>query len=110
MGSSIFLNNTLLGTCSPSAILTGAMARASLRCDSRSSGCVGFSCTPGTSGDGPWVPDVWFGGLMGVFWMGALAFYGVSSVYPGNAGDLGRLGAVPDFHDHDGEPVRCPDG
>jgi len=33
-----------------------------------------------------WSPDVWFGCLMGVFWMGAFAIYGVSSVY------LGRLG------------------
>lgn len=35
---------------------------------------------------GPWYPDVWFGCLMGVFWMGAVAIYGVSSVYLGALG------------------------
>jgi hypothetical protein len=30
---------------------------------------------------GAWRPDVWFGCMMGVFWMGAFAIYGVSSVY-----------------------------
>jgi L-rhamnose-H+ transport protein len=33
-----------------------------------------------------WRPDVWFGCLMGVFWMGAFALYGVSSVYLGALG------------------------
>ncbi|MCX6628928.1 MAG: hypothetical protein NTW28_15020 [Candidatus Solibacter sp.] len=33
-----------------------------------------------------WRPDVWFGCLMGVFWMGAFAIYGVSSVYLGALG------------------------
>jgi L-rhamnose-proton symport protein RhaT len=31
-------------------------------------------------------PDVWLGCLMGVFWMGAFAIYGVSSVYLGALG------------------------
>ena len=35
---------------------------------------------------GAWRPDVWFGCLMGVFWMGAFAIYGVSSVYLGALG------------------------
>jgi L-rhamnose-H+ transport protein len=35
---------------------------------------------------GPWYPDVCFGCLMGVFWMGAFAIYGVSSVYLGTLG------------------------
>jgi L-rhamnose-H+ transport protein len=35
---------------------------------------------------GAWRPDVWFGCLMGVFWMGAFALYGVSSVYLGALG------------------------
>jgi L-rhamnose-H+ transport protein len=35
---------------------------------------------------GTWRPDVWFGCLMGVFWMGAFAIYGVSSVYLGALG------------------------
>ena len=35
---------------------------------------------------GSWHPDVWFGCLMGVFWMGAVALYGVSSVYLGALG------------------------
>lgn len=35
---------------------------------------------------GPWRPDVWFGCLMGVLWMGAFAIYGVSSVYLGALG------------------------
>lgn len=34
----------------------------------------------------PWSPDVWLGCLMGVFWMGAVALYGVSSVYLGVLG------------------------
>jgi len=34
----------------------------------------------------PWRPDVWFGCLMGVLWMGAFAIYGVSSVYLGALG------------------------
>jgi L-rhamnose-H+ transport protein len=33
-----------------------------------------------------WRPDVWFGCLMGVLWMGAFAVYGVSSVYLGILG------------------------
>lgn len=33
-----------------------------------------------------WRPDVWFGCLMGIFWMGAFALYGVSSVYLGALG------------------------
>ncbi|MGA2808504.1 MAG: L-rhamnose/proton symporter RhaT [Terracidiphilus sp.] len=33
-----------------------------------------------------WRPDVWFGCLMGVLWMGAFAVYGVSSVYLGALG------------------------
>jgi L-rhamnose-H+ transport protein len=33
-----------------------------------------------------WSPDVWFGCLMGFFWMGAMAIYGVSSVYLGVLG------------------------
>jgi L-rhamnose-H+ transport protein len=33
-----------------------------------------------------WTPDVWFGCLMGVLWMGAFAIYGVSSVYLGALG------------------------
>jgi L-rhamnose-H+ transport protein len=33
-----------------------------------------------------WRPDVWFGCLMGVLWMGAFAIYGVSSVYLGTLG------------------------
>jgi L-rhamnose-H+ transport protein len=33
-----------------------------------------------------WRPDVWFGCLMGIFWMGAFAIYGVSSVYLGALG------------------------
>lgn len=33
-----------------------------------------------------WSPDVWLGCLMGVFWMGAFALYGVSSVYLGVLG------------------------
>jgi L-rhamnose-H+ transport protein len=33
-----------------------------------------------------WRPDVWFGCLMGVLWMGAFAIYGVSSVYLGALG------------------------
>ena len=35
---------------------------------------------------GAWRPDVWFGCLMGVFWMGAFAIYGASSVYLGALG------------------------
>ena len=35
---------------------------------------------------GAWSPDVWCGCLMGVFWMGAFALYGVSSVYLGALG------------------------
>jgi L-rhamnose-H+ transport protein len=35
---------------------------------------------------GTWRPDVWFGCMMGVFWMGAFAIYGVSSVYLGALG------------------------
>jgi L-rhamnose-H+ transport protein len=35
---------------------------------------------------GAWRPDVWFGCLMGVLWMGAFALYGVSSVYLGALG------------------------
>jgi L-rhamnose-H+ transport protein len=35
---------------------------------------------------GSWRPDVWFGCLMGVLWMGAFALYGVSSVYLGVLG------------------------
>lgn len=35
---------------------------------------------------GAWRPDVWFGCLMGVLWMGAFAVYGVSSVYLGTLG------------------------
>jgi len=35
---------------------------------------------------GAWRPDVWFGSLMGVFWMGAFAIYGVSAVYLGALG------------------------
>jgi L-rhamnose-H+ transport protein len=35
---------------------------------------------------GPWRPDVWFGCLMAVFWMGACDVYGVSSVYLGALG------------------------
>jgi L-rhamnose-H+ transport protein len=35
---------------------------------------------------GPWLPDVWFGCLMGILWMGAFAIYGVSSVYLGVLG------------------------
>jgi L-rhamnose-H+ transport protein len=35
---------------------------------------------------GTWRPDVWFGCLMGVLWMGAFAIYGVSSVYLGALG------------------------
>lgn len=35
---------------------------------------------------GAWHPDVWFGCLMGVFWMGAFAIYGVGSVYLGTLG------------------------
>ncbi len=35
---------------------------------------------------GRWSPDVWFGCLMGIFWMGAFATYGVSSVYLGALG------------------------
>ena len=35
---------------------------------------------------GAWCPDVWFGCLMGVLWMGAFAIYGVSSVYLGVLG------------------------
>ncbi len=35
---------------------------------------------------GAWSPDVWFGCLMGIFWMGAFALYGVSSVYLGALG------------------------
>ncbi len=35
---------------------------------------------------GAWHPDVWFGALMGVLWMGAFAIYGVSSVYLGTLG------------------------
>ena len=35
---------------------------------------------------GAWRPDVWFGCLMGVLWMGAFAIYGVSSVYLGALG------------------------
>jgi L-rhamnose-H+ transport protein len=34
----------------------------------------------------PWSPDVWLGCLMGIFWMGAFAMYGVSSVYLGVLG------------------------
>jgi L-rhamnose-H+ transport protein len=34
----------------------------------------------------PWWPDIWFGCLMGVLWMGAFAVYGVSSVYLGALG------------------------
>lgn len=34
----------------------------------------------------PWLPDVWFGILMAVFWMGAVAIYGVASVYLGSLG------------------------
>ena len=33
-----------------------------------------------------WHPDAWFGCLMGIFWMGAFAIYGVSSVYLGALG------------------------
>ena len=33
-----------------------------------------------------WSPDVWFGCLMGVCWMGAFALYGVGSVYLGVLG------------------------
>jgi len=35
---------------------------------------------------GPWLPDLWFACLMGIFWMGAMAVYGVSSVYLGALG------------------------
>jgi L-rhamnose-H+ transport protein len=35
---------------------------------------------------GTWRPDVWFGCLMGIFWMGAFAIYGVSAVYLGTLG------------------------
>jgi len=35
---------------------------------------------------GNWRPDVWFSCLMGIFWMGAVAIYGVSSVYLGALG------------------------
>ena len=34
----------------------------------------------------PWSPDIWLGSLMGLFWMGAFAVYGVSSVYLGVLG------------------------
>ena len=33
-----------------------------------------------------WIPDVGFASLMGVFWMGAMSLYGVSSVYLGALG------------------------
>ncbi len=33
-----------------------------------------------------WSPDAWFGGLMGVLWVGAIATYGVASVYLGALG------------------------
>src|SRR5579883_177678 len=36
---------------------------------------------------GGWLPDAWYGCLMGALWMGAFAVYGVSAVY------LGTLGA-----------------
>jgi hypothetical protein len=35
---------------------------------------------------GPWFPEVWLGCWMAAFWMGALAIYGVSSVYLGVLG------------------------
>ncbi len=35
---------------------------------------------------GAWRPDVWFGCLMGILWMGAFAVYGVSAVYLGVLG------------------------
>jgi L-rhamnose-H+ transport protein len=35
---------------------------------------------------GAWHPEVWFGCLMGVFWMGAMSIYGVGSVYLGALG------------------------
>ena len=35
---------------------------------------------------GSWRPDVWYGCLMGLLWMGAFAVYGVSSVYLGALG------------------------
>jgi L-rhamnose-H+ transport protein len=35
---------------------------------------------------GAWRPDVWFACLMGLFWMSAVAIYGVSSVYLGTLG------------------------
>ena len=35
---------------------------------------------------GPWRPDIWLAAMMAVFWMGAVAIYGVSSVYLGSLG------------------------
>lgn len=35
---------------------------------------------------GEWIPDVGFASLMGIFWMGAMSLYGVSSVYLGVLG------------------------
>lgn len=35
---------------------------------------------------GPWWPDSGFAALMGIFWMGAMSFYGVASVYLGDLG------------------------
>jgi len=35
---------------------------------------------------GPWRPDLWLAAMMAVCWMGAVAIYGVSSVYLGSLG------------------------
>jgi L-rhamnose-H+ transport protein len=44
-----------------------------------------------------WSPDVWFGCLMGVLWMGAFAIYGVSSVYLGALGTSAGWGLFQIF-------------
>jgi len=44
-----------------------------------------------------WSPDIWFGCLMGVLWMGAFAIYGVSSVYLGELGTSAGWGLFQIF-------------
>src|ERR1039458_10495105 len=49
-----FLKSTRFGTCSPSAMRSGAISRARARCASTSSGCVGSSIQYGSTADNAW--------------------------------------------------------
>src|ERR1022692_4174951 len=49
-----FLKSPRFGTCSPSAMRSGAISRARARCASTSSGCVGSSIQYGSTADNAW--------------------------------------------------------